>query len=167
MSRKTRAAQRAKPAKEVEVPVTYELGRKTGRKWVMGDFETAKSILGGLGAIMATWKECAAVLQISEATLMRIFHRWPEVKNAYDMGKAGGRVGLRRSQFKLADRNATMAIFLGMNYLEQKDMRNVQHGGEVKHSHEHTVIGMMLKEIDEEARSAPSLELSANKGQAA
>jgi hypothetical protein len=60
-----------------------------------------------------------------------------------------------------------MAIFLGMNYLEQKDMRNFNHSGDVKHSHEHTVIGMMLKEIDEEAREMPMIEHQPSKEQSA
>jgi hypothetical protein len=161
MSRKTRAARRVKPAKE------HHLTFKSGRKFAIADAESAKRVLGGLGAIMATWKECAAVLQISEATMHRLFLRWPDVKDAYDSGKCGGLVGLRRSQFKLADRNATMGIFLGMNYLGQKDMRNTHLSGEVKHSHEHSIIGMLLKEIDEESRGAPLIEHQPSKEQAA
>ena len=34
---------------------------------------------------------------------------------------AKGRTSLRRYQFKLAEKNAAMAIFLGKNYLGQKD----------------------------------------------
>ena len=36
-----------------------------------------------------------------------------------------GRVSLRRMQFRLAEKNATMAIFLGKNYLGQQDNQGV------------------------------------------
>jgi hypothetical protein len=160
MSRQTRSARRH-PPKE------HPIQTKKGRKWAIADVEAAKRVLGGLGALMATWAECATALGISEATLSRIFKRWPDAKEAYEDGKNGGKISLRRTQFKLADRNATMAIFLGMNYLEQKDMRNFNHSGDVKHSHEHTVIGMMLKEIDEEAREMPMIEHQPSKEQSA
>ena len=32
-----------------------------------------------------------------------------------------GKIALRRSQFRLAEKNATMAIFLGKQYLDQKE----------------------------------------------
>lgn len=35
--------------------------------------------------------------------------------------RVGGLISLRRSQFRLAEKNAAMAIFLGKNYLGQKD----------------------------------------------
>ena len=36
-------------------------------------------------------------------------------------GQSKGKVSLRRYQFKLAEKSAPMAIFLGKNYLGQKD----------------------------------------------
>jgi hypothetical protein len=42
-------------------------------------------------------------------------------------------MSLRRAQFKLAETNASMAIFLGKQYLGQKDYPNDRgDGGEVK-----------------------------------
>lgn len=35
--------------------------------------------------------------------------------------RVGGRISLRRSQFALAEKSAAMAIFLGKNYLGQRD----------------------------------------------
>lgn len=40
-----------------------------------------------------------------------------------------GKISLRRAQFRLAEKNASMAIFLGKNYLKQSDFLN---GGEGK-----------------------------------
>ena len=39
-------------------------------------------------------------------------------KNKSQLGKSS----LRRAQFKLAEKNATMAIWLGKQYLDQKDV---------------------------------------------
>ena len=39
----------------------------------------------------------------------------------YKSKSAMGKISLRRSQFKLAQKSASMAIFLGKNYLGQKD----------------------------------------------
>lgn len=36
-----------------------------------------------------------------------------------------GKISLRRTQWKLAEKNAAMAIFLGKNYLDQKDQQEV------------------------------------------
>lgn len=43
----------------------------------------------------------------------------------------GGKISLRRSQFKLAESNATMAIWLGKQYLEQRDERSVDVTAEI------------------------------------
>lgn len=40
-----------------------------------------------------------------------------------------GRVGLRRKQMRLADSNASMAIFLGKQMLGQKDVVTTEHTG--------------------------------------
>lgn len=39
----------------------------------------------------------------------------------FEVKKAGGKISLRRKQWKLAETNAAMAIFLGKNYLGQSD----------------------------------------------
>ena len=52
---------------------------------------------------------------------------------AYKKYSAKGKVSLRRAQFKLAEKNASMAIFLGKQYLGQRDFPNEPgDGGEVK-----------------------------------
>lgn len=82
----------------------------------------------GLLAIQCTLEEVTAFFDIklggcSEDTIQR----W--CKNEYGESFAVvsakkrnyGKISLRRSQFRLAERNATMAIFLGKNYLGQAD----------------------------------------------
>lgn len=73
--------------------------------------------------IQCTLAEIASVLRCSEATV----ERW--AKRNYGMGfadvykkySAAGKTSLRRYQFELAKKNAAMAIFLGKQYLGQKD----------------------------------------------
>jgi len=41
---------------------------------------------------------------------------------------------LRRTQFKLADTHPGMAIFLGKNYLGQRDLFDLDHAGTINHA---------------------------------
>jgi hypothetical protein len=92
---------------------------RTGRPKIQIDkrqFET-------MCAILCTEVEICNVLDISEDTL----NRW--CKSEYSMTfaetykklSANGKASLRRMQFKLAEKSAAMAIFLGKNYLGQTD----------------------------------------------
>ena len=76
-----------------------------------------------LCGIMCTLSEIAGIFDCSEDTIEAWCKRtykacFSEVFKTYS---ASGKVSLRRMQFKLAERNAAMAIFLGKNYLGQRD----------------------------------------------
>jgi hypothetical protein len=86
---------------------------KTGRPKTKIDLDQAEK----LGMLQCTYKECSAWLGIAESTLKS--HK--EFSAAFKKGKEKGKLSLRRSQFKLAEKNAGMAIWLGKNYLGQKD----------------------------------------------
>ena len=87
------------------------------------------AILEGLGKIQCTTKESACVLKVAETTFLRFLADNDEAREAFDMGKGQGLHSLRRTQFKLAETNAAMAIFLGKNYLGQSDKQEHQHSG--------------------------------------
>lgn len=80
-----------------------------------------------LCSIQCTLGEIAGFFNCSEDTI----ERW--CKREYKQGfaevfaiKRGmGRVSLRRTQFKMAEHNATMAIWLGKQYLGQKDQQEI------------------------------------------
>lgn len=82
-----------------------------------------------LGRIQATVEETAAVLRVSLRTLQNFFTDHPDAKEAHEYGKLEGCASLRRKQFALAEKNAGMAIFLGKNYLGQRDIHQVETGG--------------------------------------
>lgn len=84
----------------------------------------------GLCELHCTFPEVAGFFRVSEETMRtRIKDAFgPEAtwRQCFDRFSAGGKISLRRSQFKLAKTNASMCIFLGKNYLGQTDMRTVE-----------------------------------------
>ena len=76
-----------------------------------------------LCALQCTYTEICAWFDVTDKTL----NTW--CKRVYDMSfseifaikREKGKISLRRSQFQLAQKNAPMAIFLGKNYLGQRD----------------------------------------------
>jgi len=102
--------------------------------------------IGGLGEINATHAESAAVLGVSRETFEKFLGKHKKAAEAFESGKAEGRVSLRRAQYKAAlAGNATMQIWLGKQLLAQKDKHEV--GGDpdrpIKHHH---VPAMTAKE---------------------
>ena len=93
---------------------------KVGRPRKLIANEATLKIIGGLGRLQATVRECAAFLGVALSTYEE-FLKDPAVREAYDIGAANGTVSLRRIQFRLAERNAAMAIWLGKQHLGQKD----------------------------------------------
>ena len=76
-----------------------------------------------LCSIMCTEEEIADFFDCSISTI----NRWAKrtyggtFEDIYKKFSVRGKISLRRYQFKLAETNAGMAIFLGKNYLGQKD----------------------------------------------
>ena len=75
--------------------------------------------------IQCTLEEIANVLKCSMDTVERWCKRTYEMSfaEAFKKYSATGKMSLRRNQFKLAQTNATMAIWLGKQYLGQKDVQ--------------------------------------------
>lgn len=81
-----------------------------------------------LCAIFCTLGEIASVFDCSEDTIERWCKRTYKTTFAeiYKMKSEKGKCSIRRAQFKLMEKNASMAIFLGKNYLGQKDTSDVE-----------------------------------------
>jgi hypothetical protein len=71
-----------------------------------------------LASIQCTQEEIANFLDVSVRTLQRD----EEFCQAYNKGKENGKMSLRRTQFKLAEKSYAMAIWLGKQYLGQRDV---------------------------------------------
>lgn len=70
-----------------------------------------------LANIQCTQEEIANFLGISVRTLQRD----DEFCRIYKKGQDNGKMSLRRIQYKLAEKNTAMAIWLGKQYLGQRD----------------------------------------------
>ncbi len=80
-----------------------------------------------LASIQCTQEEIANFLNVSVRTLQRD----EEFCRLYKKGLDNGKMSLRRIQFKLAEKSYAMAIFLGKQYLGQKDVienHNIENG---------------------------------------
>ena len=98
---------------------------KGGRPPKLNPDPATLAVLEGMGKIQCTTKEASCVLKVSEPTFLKFIADNPEAKAAFEMGKGSGLHSLRRTQFKLAEKNAAMAIFLGKNYLGQADKQDI------------------------------------------
>lgn len=77
--------------------------------------------------IQCTGEEIAAILDINYDTLLeRIKERgWGGFSDWYKKYSAGGKMSLRRRQFRTSETNPTMQIWLGKQYLGQRDSMDV------------------------------------------
>jgi hypothetical protein len=74
-----------------------------------------------LGGLQCTISEVAGVLQCHEETVRAFFQRHEKAARAFHEGRENGKASLRRMQFVQAKRSAAMGIWLGKNYLGQRD----------------------------------------------
>lgn len=100
------------------------------------DYELIEKLAG----IMCTQEEIASFIGCSVDTLQRD----ETFCGIYKKGLNNGKMSLRRKQWKLADKNPTMAIWLGKQYLKQRDTFEVESKQLVK-------VEELLNKIEEEA----------------
>ncbi len=97
-----------------------------------------------LAGILCTKAEIASVLKVSVRTL----ERDEKVTEVYERGLCNGKSCIRREQFKLLQAgNATMAIWLGKQYLGQRDKHELEHSGEIKTNPLKNLTTEELKEL--------------------
>lgn len=97
---------------------------KGGRPKIQIDKKAFENMCG----IQCTKNEICDILDIDEKTLTR----W--CKETYSMGfsdiykkkSSKGKISLRRMQFQLAEKSYAMAIFLGKQYLGQRDVPELE-----------------------------------------
>lgn len=91
-----------------------------GRPKIVIDEKLFKKLCG----LFCTKEEIAGIFECSEDTIERWCKRTYRMNFAdvYKKESAVGKMSLRRNQFKLSEKSAAMAIFLGKNYLGQKDV---------------------------------------------
>lgn len=92
-----------------------------GRPRKLAADEATLKALKGLGNIQCTTKEGAAFFSVSEPTFIKFLDDFPEAREALESGKGLGCISLRRHQWRMAEKNQTMAIWLGKQWLGQRD----------------------------------------------
>lgn len=128
------------------MPKYYDLVNNTGGRPYKKINEEGKRIATLLAGLMCTDEEIASELDMSCDCLHN-----PNNKEAFEeckeKGQSRGKTSLRRYQFKLAEKNANMAIWLGKQYLGQRDNIEVQ-------DKDLTRVEELLTKIKEEANDA-------------
>ena len=81
-----------------------------------------------LANIQCTQEEIASFLGVSSRTLLRD----EKFKELFSKGRENGKMSLRRIQWKHAEKSVPMAIWLGKQYLGQKDIIEASTTGETK-----------------------------------
>ncbi len=89
--------------------------------------EINEKLFENLCAIQCTEKEICSVLECCEDTLNAWCKRTYKMtfSETYKNKSQLGKTSLRRMQFRLAEKNSSMAIWLGKQYLNQKDAADV------------------------------------------
>lgn len=96
---------------------------KMGRPRIKIDQEEFEKLC----AIQCTEEEIAGWYKCSVDTIERFCEKTYKISFAevYKRLSATGKMSLRRSQFRIAETNPTMAIWLGKQYLGQKDRNDI------------------------------------------
>lgn len=106
-----------------------DIANRAGRPRVLQPTPETLKLIRGIGRLQCTTKEGASFFSVAEPTYLRFLKDFPEAAQALEDGKGEGKMSLRRTQFKLAERNAAMAIFLGKQHLAQRDIMRNEHTG--------------------------------------
>lgn len=103
--------------------------------------------------MQCTQREAAAVLGVHPDTFGRFLRREEKARAAWDDGLEVGKVSLRRYQYKMAENNPTMAIWLGKQWLAQTDKNDTtlrgHSGGPIEMVHLLSKLTSSVCPIDE------------------
>lgn len=105
-----------------------------------------------LCALQCTKEEICGWFDVTDKTLEKWCNETYEehFSDVFSKKRVAGKISLRRAQFQLAQKNASMAIFLGKNYLGQSDTMVVSR----EEKAEDDALTKSLKELAEELNNA-------------
>ena len=111
---------------------------KMGRPKIEIDWKQLKKLCN----LQCTLEEISNWFECSEDTIERRIKEEHTITFAefFKKHNAGGKISLRRNQFKLSEKSAAMAIWLGKNYLGQRDNQEEHSSGYESVDFEFTVI---------------------------
>ena len=120
---------------------------KKGRPSISIDKKLFETLCG----LQCTRDEIANCLKCCKDTL----EKWCKAEYGktfslvFNEKRAGGKVSLRRMQWKLAEKSPAMAIFLGKNYLGQSDRQDLELSGKVGVT---TIAELMMEDYEQNAQ---------------
>jgi hypothetical protein len=82
-----------------------------------------------LAKLQVSIREAAGYFRVGVKTFQDILAKDERAAAAWEEGQQEGKISLRRKQFRLADENASMAIWLGKQWLSQQDVVVTEHSG--------------------------------------
>lgn len=85
------------------------------------DTRETRRLIIAMGKVQCSYEEVGAAFGCSAQSVLNFFKRSPEVKELFDAAKYQGTSSLRVTQFRMAQSNPAMAIWLGKQLLGQKD----------------------------------------------
>ena len=102
-----------------------------------------------LCALQCTEEEICGFLDVTDKTL----EKWCQKEykahfsEVFRQKRGVGKVSLRRSQWRLAEKNANMAIWLGKQYLGQKDMPTQDSTTEAQNNDVQTLADLLQRPV--------------------
>ncbi|MEI7998671.1 MAG: hypothetical protein WCH62_04110 [Candidatus Omnitrophota bacterium] len=94
---------------------------KGGRPPVLFPDEITLQRIADMAYLNASEAEMSACLGVNQGTFIEFKKNNPEVAQLMESAANEGKLSLRRTQFKMAENNTQMAIFLGKNLLNQSE----------------------------------------------
>lgn len=90
--------------------------------------EIDKKQFENLCGLQCTREEIYEWFDVSDKTLDKWCHETYDMSFSaiFEQKRGKGKISLRRAQFRLAEKNATMAIWLGKQYLGQRDVQSIE-----------------------------------------
>ena len=93
------------------------------------EYKYDKALIKDLASVFCTQEEIASIMGVSYRTLQRD----EEFCRLYEIGRNDAKNSLRRAQFNSALKgNATLLVWLGKQYLGQKDIITVGNNDEIE-----------------------------------
>ncbi len=113
--------------------------------------EIDRGAFESLCGILCTLDEIAGFFKCSSDTIERWCKREYNAKFAdiYKKFSAKGKISLRRNQFRLSEKSAAMAIFLGKQYLGQSDVVTMKNADNIEDDALTASLKELARELDE------------------
>lgn len=154
---------RKKPKVETQQPEFPEVDKLTKPKIGRPEKEINWKEFEDLCHLQCTQSEIASVFHIHHETLIRrVELKYEEpYASAYKKFADGGKKSLRRMQWAQAEKSCAMAIFLGKQYLGQRDTFDTPQLSpiqtQIDQSHENTLLKAKIRELEKQLENSKPL----------